>query len=332
MYKWLEETTKSKKPLPILSFPGIQLIDAGVKDLVKDGSLQAQCLKALGDKYDMPATVMFMDLSVEAEAFGSLIVFSDDEVPTVLSNILKSDEDINNLKIPIVGDGRTDEYIKGVEQVKKLIPGKPILAGAIGPFTLAGRLLDMTEIMIKSMTEPEAVTKVLEKCNAFLIEYIGAFKKAGADGVIIAEPAAGLLSPQLNAEFSVPYIKQIVEALQDESFIVIYHNCGNVLPLIDDILEIGAKALHIGNSTDLEKVLPVIPADVIVMGNIDPSSEFMHGTPKSMAAATTSLLTKCAEYSNFVLSSGCDIPPQSPFPNSDAFFCAAEAFYSSTKI
>ena len=329
MNKWIDDliAAKIKKPMPVLSFPGIQLIDAQVDELVKDGDLQAKCQRALIDRFDMLAVVMFMDLSVEAEAFGSPVLFSDDEVPTVTDNILKTEEDIDNLKIPAVGDARTGEYVKGVAETVKLITDRPVFAGAIGPFSLAGRLLDMTEIMIKSMTEPESVIKVLEKVTEFLIKYIKAFKEAGAHGVVIAEPAAGLLSPQLNAEFSVPYNKQIVDALQDESFIVIYHNCGNVDPLIEDILTIGAKAIHLGNSTKLEDILPKIPGDIVLMGNIDPSGQFRHGTIESITAETNELLSKCAKYDNFVLSSGCDIPPQSSLENISAFFEAADAFY-----
>ena len=163
---------------------------------------------------------------------------------------------------------------------------------------------------------------MLEKATDFLIRYIDALKHAGADGVIIAEPAAGLLSPELNARFSVPYNKRIVDAVQDDQFIVIYHNCGRVKPLLDDILKIGAKSLHFGNSTDMESILSRIPSDIIVMGNIDPVNEFRYGTPKSMAEAVKNLLSKCLKYDNFLLSSGCDIPLNTPFENIDAFFQA----------
>ena len=39
------------------------------------------------------------------------------------------------------------------------------------------------------------------------------------------------------------------------------------------------------------------------------------------------LVNKCAHYENFVLSSGCDIPPESSFDNIDAFFKANDEFY-----
>lgn len=330
MNNWLTElkAVKVKKPMPILSFPSIQLVDAGIEELVKDGELQAKCIEALINRFDdMLAAVMFMDLSVEAEAFGSPVEFADDEVPNVTERLLETDEDIDALKIPKVGDARTGEYVKAVAKTKKLITDRPVFAGAIGAFTLAGRLLDMTEIMILSMMQPESVTKALEKATAFLIDYIRALKEAGADGVVIAEPAAGLLSPDLNAQFSVPYNKKIVEAVQDESFIVIYHNCGNVDPLINDILTIGAKVLHLGNDTVMENIMPMIPSDIVVMGNVDPAVEFRHGSPESITKVTTDLLTKCSKYPNFVLSSGCDIPWQASLENADAFFKATAAYY-----
>ena len=328
---WCDEliNTSIKKPMPLLSFPAIQLIDEDIDDLVRSGAVQAKCLRALIDRYgDMLAAVLFMDLSVEAEAFGSPVAFSDDEVPAVTERIIETNDDIDALRVPEVGDARTGEYVKAVVETKKLIDDRPVFAGAIGPFTLAGRLMDMTEIMIRSMTEPESVAAVLEKATAFLIAYIEAFKQAGADGVIIAEPAAGLLSPTLNSDFSVSYNKQIVDAVQDDSFIVIYHNCGNVIPLMDDILTIGARALHFGNNISMADIMATIPPDVLVMGNIDPAGELRHGTPDSIRTTTTALLKACASYKNFVLSSGCDIPLQAPLDNIDAFFKAWAAFYA----
>ena len=63
------------------------------------------------------------------------------------------------------------------------------------------------------------------------------------------------------------------------------------------------------------------------MGNVSPSRQFRNGTPESMRAETTAVLKECAGYANFVLSSGCDIPPLSPWENIDAFYAAADAFY-----
>jgi uroporphyrinogen decarboxylase len=64
------------------------------------------------------------------------------------------------------------------------------------------------------------------------------------------------------------------------------------------------------------------------MGNIDPAGQFRNGTPESIREATLSLLNECGKYPNFVISSGCDVPPLSKWENIDAFFAAIEEYYN----
>lgn len=322
---------KTKNPLPVLSFPGIQLIGITVRELVHSGELQAICMKAIADRYPTLASVSNMDLSVEAEAFGAAANYSDDEVPSITGGLVQSGEDAANLKIPQIGAGRTGECVKAVRLASRLINDRPVLAGVIGPFSLAGRLADMTEIMYLAVDEPETVHLLLEKATSFLIDYIKAFKKAGAGGVVMAEPAAGLLSPEWNKEFSADYVARIIDAVQDDYFTVVYHNCGNVAPLLDDIIATGARAFHFGNAASLPDIIDRIPRSRLVMGNIDPANKFAHGTPETAAGATAELLDLIGDYDNFVLSSGCDIPPQTPFANIDAFFDAAAKYNQETR-
>ncbi len=325
MIEWQHQCIRQgkRRPLPVLSFPGVQIIGAVVGDVVRHGDRQAQCMKAIADRYPTLAAVSNMDLSVEAEAFGAQAVFSDHEVPCIVGRLIDTPEDAEKLVIPPVGAGRTGECVKAVELAAVQIDDRPVFAGVIGPFSLAGRLMEMTEIMYKALDEPDMVHQVLNKAAQFLIRYITAFKAAGANGIVMAEPAAGLLSPAWNAEFSVPYVQKIVAAVQDDCFTVIYHNCGNVVPLIADLVETGARAFHFGNAIALPDVAGQIPADRLILGNIDPATQFAQGTPESIALAVHNLCEKMRTYPNFILSSGCDIPPRSPLVNIDAFFRAA---------
>lgn len=329
MKQWLKEIldADSKKSMPILSFPGARLIGASVEELVKDGHLQAQCMKSIADRYEMGMSVSLMDLSVEAEAFGSPVHYSADEVPTVTAAIIHDESEADALEIPEVGAARTGVCVEGIREASRLIEDRPVFAGIIGPYSLAGRLLDMTEIMILCYEEPEMVETVLEKVTEFLITYAKAFKEAGADGIVMAEPAAGLLSPSLIEEFSTPYVKRIREAVEDDHFLVIYHNCGNIEPLMEKIKEVDALAYSFGNAIDMEKVLRVIPKDRLVIGNIDPAGILRNGTPEIVYKETKALLEHCGKFPNFVISSGCDIPPMTPFENLDAFFRAVAEFY-----
>ena len=330
MKKWVQDCIDApvKKAMPILSFPGIHLTGLTVEEMVRDGHLQAVCMEAVAKRFDTGAAFSLMDLSVEAEAFGSPIHYSGDEVPTVTAAIIHDEEEAEALRVPEVGEGRTGECVKGIREICGLITDLPVLAGIIGPYSLAGRLLDMTEIMVLCYEEPELVETVLKKTTEFLIKYAKAFKEAGADGIAIAEPAAGLLSPGLIAEFSTPYVKQIRDAVEDDSFMILYHNCGNAVPLLDNIKEIGAAGYSFGNAIDIEEALKVMPGDSIVIGNIDPAGIIRNGTPEQIREETLALMERCCKYPNFVVASGCDIPPNTSLENIEAFFGAVDEFYN----
>lgn len=330
MKQWMKDVVDApvKRAVPVLSFPAIQLMGITVRELISSSDAQAKGMKLVADRVPAGASVSLMDLSVEAECFGSQIRFSDDEVPTVVGSVVSSLEEVEALSVPAVGAGRTGIYIEAIQKAVDLIQDRPVFAGVIGPFSLAGRLMDVTEAMIYCYEEPEMVAALLDKVTDFLIAYCKAYKEVGANGVVMAEPLAGLLSPALAEEFSAPYVKRVVDAVQDDNFSVVYHNCGNAaIQMIDSILGTGAAMYHFGNAISMKEMLQHIPAGTIAMGNVDPAGQLRNGTPESVRAETLRIMGECCDHPNFVISSGCDIPPMSPWENIDAFFQAVDEFY-----
>lgn len=313
--------------MPVLSFPAVQKLGVTVRQLVESSQWQSAAMEAVAREVPSIASVSLMDLSVEAEAFGSTVRFTDNEVPTIVGRLIEDPEEAEALQVPQVGAGRTGIYVEAVRQAKQRITDRPILGGVIGPFSLAGRLMDVTEIMYLCYDEPEAVHTVLRKAADFLISYCKAFRDAGADGIVMAEPLAGLLSAEMSEEFSCAYVKDIISAVQNDQFAVIYHNCGNAVPnMLPEIFSVGAAAYHFGNAVDLRAILDKAPGDIICMGNIDPAGQFAAGTPDSVRQATLSLLEGCGAKPNFILSSGCDIPPHAKWENIHAFFDALDEY------
>ena len=328
MKQWLAEALSAKKPLPILSFPCISLLDVSVKELIADSELQAEGMKKVAEAVDAAAAVSLMDLSVEAECFGAAVRFSEEEVPTVTGRLVHDEDEANALEVPPVGAARSGLYVDSIRKACRRITDRPVFAGMIGPFSLAARLLDVSEIMMDCYDEPDMVHTVMEKCTAFLIEYAKAYREAGANGIMMAEPVAGLLSPSLEEEFAAPYVKKIIDAVQDEEFIVIYHNCGdNIAAMTDSIFANGAAAYHFGNAVKLSVMLDKAPEGVPVRGTVDPAGVLRFGTVEEVKAATRAVLEECSKYPDFLLSSGCDIPPLTPWENLHAFFKTAEEFY-----
>jgi len=309
------------KFIPVLSFPIARKLGHSVGEFVKSAELQAETMAWIARNTPVDAVLGPMDLSVEAEAFGANVRFSDNEVPVVTGQLVADEDAVAELAVPPPDAGRCAMTVSAVAKVKAMDVGKPVFGGMIGPFSLAGRLADVNEMMFLIMDEPETVHALLEKTTAFLISYAKAFKAAGADGVFMAEPLAGVISPAALEEFSAPYVRRVIEAVQDEKFPLCYHNCGgSVVKAAEAIFAQGTAGCHFGNAIDLAEMLAKAPAKTLVMGNVDPVSILAQGTPESIREAVNTLVAKCGPYSNFDLSSGCDIPASTPWGNLEALF------------
>lgn len=317
---------KKRLAIPIMTHPGIELVGKTVLDAVTDGSVHADAIVSLAENTPSDAATVIMDLTVEAEAFGAKLQYASNEVPSVSERLLHNMSEVENIPIPELSAARIPEYLKANRIAAERIKDRPVYAGCIGPYSLAGRLYDMSEMMMAIYVEPDLAKMLLAKCSVFIMKYIQALKETGVDGVIMAEPAAGLLSNEDATTFSTNYIKPIVEAVQDDNFLFVLHNCGNTGHCTQSMVDSGAKGLHFGNQCNMVEALRQVPGDRIVMGNLDPVGIFKSATPEQVYDATTKLLEETAEFDNFVISTGCDVPPGISKENIDAFYRAISNF------
>lgn len=329
MQKWSEDIIRAKdvRNLPVLFFPVLKNIDMPVPDAMKDPGKIAAAMKEVIDEYpDTIAAITGMDLSVDSEAFGAEVKFSKRQAPNVKNHILETAEDVHDLAVPDIHSGRVDVFNDACREAAKIITDRPIMGGMFGPFSLAANLLDVSEALMKALHEPELMHELLEKATGWLIKRAQGYKDAGAQGVFIAEPTAGIMNPDMLDEFSSVYVKRIVDAVQDENFFLILHDCGSVTDSVESMYRTGCKGFHFGNGVDMKNIMPQIPTDVLVFGNLDPSAVFTLGTPESIYAATTKLLDEMKRYPHFVLSSGCDLAPLVANENIEAYYRACRDF------
>lgn len=309
-----------------MTHPGIELIGKTVKEAVTDGKVHSDAICALNGRFPSAAVTAIMDLTVEAEAFGAEVLFPDDDIPNVTGRLVSDYDSVRDLVIPGLDKGRIPQYLLANRLTAERIKDKPVYGGCIGPFSLAGRLFDLSELMMAIYIEPETAALLLDKCTEFITSYVRAMKETGVSGVIMAEPAAGLISNEDCLIWSTAYVRKIVDAVQDDGFSIILHNCGNTGHCTDAMVKSGAAALHSGNRADMVEVLKNCPADLPVLGNIDPVGIISQASAEKVKAETLNLLNRTAKWDNFILSSGCDVPPHVPFANIEAFYGALEEF------
>ncbi len=148
--------------MPIAVYPALALTGAKVADIVTNPRAQLEAQEALQQRYHWPFVLTAMDLSAEAEAFGCAIAVSESEVPTVTGRRIASREQAEALPVPQPGDGRTGVYLESVQLFRRMT-GRPfVFGGCIGPFSLAARLVGVSEALELTVAEPDWIRIVVE--------------------------------------------------------------------------------------------------------------------------------------------------------------------------
>lgn len=313
--------------MPLCAYSGLAITGESVEDMVSVPGSQFKAIMALKDRYQTPVLVTAIDTTAEAEAYGCEVKLSMRELPSIVGRLVTSAADIANLADPVPGDARTRVPIETAWRLTAEVgESVPVLGAMLGPFALATRLFGLDEAMAAASADPDALESLLDNLTGFLCRYALEFRETGAWGVIVAEEAAGRLTPEGLLRFSTTFVKRIVKAAETQDFAVILHSCHGTIDHLDALLESGAGIFHFGAGMDMAAALCRVPPEVVLGGNLDPVAVFQKGTPETAGAATQALLEATRPRKNFFISTGCDLPPGLPLANLNAFFRAVAEF------
>ena len=316
----LKKLRKNRDPAPCLFYPAAQ--NETIAELLTDCEKQARLLLRISESYPVGAVIRMTELWCEAAAFGMQCRLSDHDFPGLGDPVFADAEALKGVTIPSVDNPVTKPLIDAVRLAAPHMD-KPLIVGVTAPYTLGSVLNGSVDFMMNCISNPDIVHGFLQQLTSFLIEYITAYKTAGASAVILAEPSIAMISPSMTGEFSNTYIKKIINRVQDETFSVIYHNCGAVNAHLDAILELDADAFHFGSEVDMDRVLRSVHDDRLVMGNIEPRL-FIGDNEDAVKSNTSALWEKYASFPNWRLSTGCDLSPNASGKSISAFFESAK--------
>jgi len=309
-----------KKAFVFGSNIGADILKTPILRIFTGVNAQVDAIFAFHERFNTDFLITAMDLSVEAECFGSEIVFIRDEAPRVDKRLVVSLSEIEDLDVPSVGAYRSRNYIEAAHKLLSNGKNKPVIGGIIGPFSLAGRLFGARELFELTIDNEFSVVLLIEKCTQFLINFAKAYKEIGCQGVVISEPSAGLLSPNAASKYSSIFIKQLVKSLDSPTFRVIYHNCGARNSHLDAIFQSCASILHFGEPMNILEALQRNVGNRIISGNLDPVNVFLSNTKEIVFKKTFDLFSAIKNDDNFLIAPGCDLPSGTPLENIESFY------------
>ncbi len=308
--------------IPLLGFPGLRMAGCSILEGVTSKHVQYAAVEKNFLTFRPDAIIHLMDLTVEAETLGAIIRFPGDESPSVMEHTLKEPGQIELLQIPDpLKDGRMHVFVDTVRLARQNLD-VPVGAYVIGPYTLAGEMMKVENVLRATIKDPDLLHRVLSKMAEAIIPYARALVHAGADMLTILEPTASMLSPLQFREFSGRYVMDIFDALEDS--IKILHICGDTTRILPEMAATGADGLSVDWEVKLDQAADAFPGSVMI-GNIDPVRVILDGSPGTVQERTLELRKAMKGNPNFILSTGCDLPPDSPPENILAFMEAGRA-------
>jgi uroporphyrinogen decarboxylase len=195
-----------------------------------------------------------------------------------------------------------------------------------GPFTLASAVRGIEKLMLDLYDDPQFVYDLLGICTHAVIRLARACAQAGCHALTFGDSVAGLLSRPLFERFAFPFEKQVIEGLADLGIPVFLHNCGDIAHIFELMVATGAPGLEVDYQHSIEYYKGRSGGKVCLQGNIAPSGVLFQGDEAGVREACRAAIAEGKPGSRFILSSGCEVPRDTPVENMRAMVQAARDF------
>ena len=321
---------KHRLVAPLVGFPGVKMTGSTIKLAQQNCKEHFKILKELYNTFKPDIIFPLMDLSVEANALGRYTVFPKDESATVVfdSFNIKEIEELENIDIKF--DGRVLGYVETLQLMNNGLP-ESVFKGAYvtGPYTLAALLMGAEEAAISTILKPEQLHLLCDLSTKKILDYVESLVSAGAQLICILEPSAVMLGPAHFQEFSMKYVQTISEYCRNTGTASVYHVCGNSMHLIEKMCESGVDALSLDSKeagVNLTEVAERIHDHIVLIGNVSPIGSILNAKKEKVEDEVCTLLKSMERHPNFILSTGCDLPQETPLENILAFMDAGKNY------
>jgi [methyl-Co(III) methanol-specific corrinoid protein]:coenzyme M methyltransferase len=330
------KTLNGERPDRIPCFSGMGnvtvhgLEEAGVRfaEAHRDAGKMTAASTSTYKLFGFECAVVPFDLGIEAEALGCEMNFYDDGstrilYPTVKTKILKFGEE---LMIPEdLGEKGRIPMLKDVIRLLKDDVGGEVAVGSyvLGPYTLAGQVMDLNELLKNSVKKPNDVDKILRSLSDAITIIAKELKDAGADYITVREMGApaDVISPRM---FKSMVLGPLTETIEKIDGPVILHICGNTNPIVELMVETGANAISVDQKNDVKSARERLGEDAVILGNVDPYNVLVKGTPADVESAVKAVIDAGV---NGVVP-GCDIWPDVPKENMTALVKSTKKYGS----
>ncbi|MBF0327582.1 MAG: methyltransferase [Nitrospirae bacterium] len=285
-----------------------------------DAKMMAETAASTYKMFGLECGVVPVDLCVEAEALGCVInVYPQAEgilYPTIKEKLIHNEGEMDSVNIPadLGSRGRVPLLMEAIKLMKADI-GSDVAVGSyvLGPFTLAGQIMELNDLLKLSFKKADKVAKLLDLMADAIIVVAKEYEKAGIDYITVREMGAtsDVLSPRVFKNLIMPPLQKISKELKVFS---VLHICGKTNDIVIPMAEAGYTAISVEQKNDVAETRKKLGPGAIIFGNYDPYNVLVSGTEDLVR----STMRKCIDDGVSAIWPGCDIWPTVPPQNMKA--------------
>ncbi len=290
-----------------------------ISEFNTDAKTLAKAQIASYRKFGYDSIRIFTDLFPWAEAMGSKVVKPDDNTVDLAEPAIKNIEEISNL-MPAdpYKDGRLPVQLDAMKYLVDEVGDEIGCSfGVVGPFTNAFFLFGVEKTLTSIRKNPEVVHRL---CRVSM-ETVKAFVEAGIKiGLTpsISEPMSSctVVSPKVFREFSLPYLKELVDFINSKGKGVIIHICGQKNKIWPDLEKLDIAGMSIDNVASIAECKKIMGHKTKILGNVDPGGIMYSGSPLDVRLKTLECIRDGYDSpKGYTVMSGCSLPVETSTEN-----------------
>jgi len=259
--------------------------------------------------WDAGLPVKYLDEETFLDDWGRIWRKSEHtQVTYYLKGTIKSLDDLETFSPP---DPHDYKRLRTLERLIKINKAKmAIIGGVHDAFEIPSMMRGLDNFLFDYYRNPEFAEKLIEMSIKYNLELEKAIIDLGVDALVTGDDYAyrkgPLMSPEHFKRFIKPHLKRIVDASHKSSMPIIKHTDGYLWPILDDIVDTEADALHPIEPQarmSLKDVKETYGDRICLVGNVDVSSILPLGTVEETITEVKRCLKEAAGGGGYILSS-----------------------------
>ena len=271
--------------------------------------LAAQVTRLPIDCFGMDAAILFSDILVVAEAFDVGLRF-EDKVGPLIERPIRSSASIAAL--PTIDVKEKLGYVAETISLLKPTLNVPLIGFAGAPFTVASYMIeggsskDLRLTKKLMLNDPEAFHSLLDKIAICTIDYLNLQIKAGVNALQLFDSWANFLSMPHFKEFSLAYMKRIVNALSPHNVPIILY-CKGSSVFAEELATACPAGISLDWNADINKIRERLPPSIALQGNLDP--DFLYAPAPLLKSAALNMMESMKDQPGYIFNLGHGILP-----------------------